>query len=329
MRTRRHLLATGGIAALTLRAAPGSAQTAAGEYPDRPVRVIVPFAAGGGNDTLARLYGQRLSELLGQPFIVENRPGAIGLIGATAAIRARPDGLTLVVHPSGPVLAEPGAARPPYDLATDLAPVAALGTFPALIVVAADSPHRSLADVIAWAAAHPDRGSFGTGGIAFRLTLEMLNQRAGTRLDYVAYRSSAEAVNAAAVGEVLLAISDPGPAMPAIEGGRVRVLAVMGPERLAALPQAPVIGDLGYPGLDSLSWIGLFAPAQTPTAIIERLGAAVRRAAAEPALQQRLAALAVTAPSAAAGAEAFRAMVVADAARWQQVAATANISLVR
>src|SRR5918997_3733304 len=153
----RRLLGGAGmvLAAPAARAQQRPADDPAAAYPDRTVRIVVPFAPGGGNDILGRLYGQKLSERLGQSFIVENRPGAAGQVGTEQVIRARPDGYTLVVNPSGPILANPGSGTPAYDQAKDLAPVAVLATFPAFLLVAPDSPHRSLQDLVEWEKANP------------------------------------------------------------------------------------------------------------------------------------------------------------------------------
>ena len=296
-------------------------------YPDRPVRVIVPFAAGGGNDTLARLYGQKMAERLGQPVVVENRPGALGLIGADAAMRSRPDGYTLMVHPSGPVLHDRGAEKPPYDLAKDFVPVAVLGTFAALVVTAADSPHKNLTEMLAWARANPGRGTYGTGGVAFRMFIEMLNLRARTRFEYVAFRSSADAVTSAAAGEVTFASTDVGPATPALDGRRVRALAVFGPQRLPALLDAPTMAEAGFEGLDKISWIGLFAPAGTPAEIVTRLAELAAEAGRDPELQRRLATYAIT-PDARSP-QAFQDTVLSDDQFWREAAARAGVPLER
>ena len=327
MATRRALMAAALAAPLAPSLSrPAAAQTRGG-YPDRPVRIVVPYAAGGGNDILARLYGQKLAEALGQPFVVDNRPGASAVIGSEQVIRARPDGTTLLVHASGPVLFERGATKPAYDRAADLTPIAILGTFPGLIVVRADGPHRSLSDLVAWLRANPARGNYGTGGTGFQLLGAYFAQRAGLALEGVVYRSSAEAVTALTAGDLALALSDPGPAHPAIEGGRVRALAVTSAHRIAALPEVPTMAEAGIPDFVVDYWIGLFAPAGLPEEILRQLSGQVRRIAALPEIRQRLAGISVEPDD--RDPEGFRRAVAETDALWQGVARRAGISLER
>ena len=328
MASRRALVAGLGLDALS-RSLPALAQARPGAlaYPDRPVRVVVPYAAGGGNDILARIYGQKLSESLGQPLVVDNRPGASAVIGTESVIRARPDGLTLLVHASGPVLFEKGAGKPAYDLQSDLVPIAILGTFPGMLLVRGDSPHRSMADLVAWLRANPSRANYGTGGTGFQLLGAYFAERAGLRLENIIYRSSAEGVTALAAGDVALALSDPAPARPAIEGGRARLLAVTSARRMAAYPDAPTMVEAGFPDFVVDYWIGLFAPAGLPEDILARLHDEVRRAAATPDVQQRLALNSVE-PS-GQDPQAFARTVKANADFWISVARQAGISLER
>ena len=328
MASRRALVAGFGMGALS-PSLPALAQTRPGApaYPDRPVRVVVPYAAGGGNDILARIYGQKLSEALGQPFVVDNRPGASAVIGTESVIRARPDGLTLLVHASGPVLFEKGASRPAYDLQSELVPVAILGTFPGMLLVRGDSPHRSVADLVTWLKANLSRANYGTGGTGFQLLGAYFAERAGLRLENIVYRSSTEGVTALAAGDVALALSDPGPARPAIEGGRARLLAVTSARRMPAYPDVPTMVEAGFPGFVVDYWIGLFAPVGLPEEVLQRLSDEVRRAAATPDVQQRLALNSVE-PS-GQDPQAFARTVKANADFWINVARQAGISLER
>ncbi len=314
----------GVLAALLL--APGLA-AAQESYPDRPVRIIVPFAGGGGNDVLARLFGQKLAEKFGQPFVAENRPGAGGQVGTEQAIRARPDGYTLVVNPSGPILANPGSAEPAYDQARDLAPIAVLATFPTFLLVAPGSPHRTVQDLVAWEKESPGRATYGFGGLAFQMLAEQINHRSGTRMQAVVYRGSQDAINAAAAGDLTLALTDPGPALAALDGRRVRALAISTPGRWARLPEVPTLIEAGYPGLTLNNWIGLLAPAGTPAPILARLEAALAEAAKAPDVAERLRPLGMEPDG--MGQAAFRAMIESDNKTWQAVAKEAGISLSR
>ncbi len=299
----------------------------AAPYPDRSVRVVVPFAPGGGNCILGRLYGQKLSERFGQNFVVENRPGAAGQVGTEQVIRARPDGHTLVVNPSGPVLANPGSERPAYDQARDLAPVAVLATFPTFLLVAPGSPFQTLADLVAWEKANPGRGTYGFGGLAFQMLMEQVNLGAGTRFQPVVYRGSIDAINAAASRDLTLAVTDPGPALAALEGRRVRALAVSTPRRLPSLPDVPTVAESGFPGLEQVSWIGILAPAGTPAGVLAKLEAALAEAAKAPDVRERLRPLGMEPDG--RGQDALRRMIEEDNRTWRDVARRAGVSLTR
>jgi tripartite-type tricarboxylate transporter receptor subunit TctC len=291
------------------------------------VRIVVPFAPGGGNDILARLFGQKLSERLRQNFLVDNRPGAGGQVGTEQVIRARPDGYTLVVNPSGPILANPGSETPAYDQAKDLAPIAVLATFPAFLLVAPDCPHRSLRDLVEWEKANPGQGTYGFGGLVFQMLVEQLNLRAGTRLQPIVYRGTIDAINALGSGGLTLAAADPGPALAALEGRRVRALAVSTHRRLEALPDVPTITEAGLPGLEQDIWIGLLAPGGTPPAILATLEEAVAEAARLPEVRERLRPLGMEPDG--RGQEAFRRMIENDNRTWREIARAAGISLTR
>ncbi|WP_426959356.1 Bug family tripartite tricarboxylate transporter substrate binding protein [Muricoccus radiodurans] len=299
-----------------------------GAYPDRPVRIVVPYAPGGANDILARLYGQKMGERLGQPFVTENRPGAQAIVGTEAVARARPDGTTLLLGPSGPMVFNPATyAQLSYDPQRDLAPVSMLASYPLVLVVAAGSPHRSVAELVEWARANPDRANYGAAAAAFQLPSELFNQRAGTRFQHVAYRGSAEMVSAAASGEVTFSMADPGPAVVGLQAGRVRALAVTAPQRVAALPDVPTMAELGFPDLQVTLWAGLFAPAGTPPAIIERLHVECATITAMPDIRQRVASFGmdpVGSPPAA-----LREVMAREIPLWTGVARAANIQMER
>ena len=318
--TRRTLLVLGALAPRAARAQGG--------WPDRPVRLVVPYAPGGANDILARLYGERLAERLVQPFVVENRPGAQAIIGTELVARAAPDGYTFLVGASGPMVFNPATYDSlPYDTLRDFAPVSLLASFPLVMVVAADSRIRSVPELIAFARANPDRANYGASAASFQLPTELFNQRAGTRFVHVAYRGSANSVNAVATGEVTMALVDAGPAAVAAQAGRVRVLAVTAPQRLPAWPEAPTMAELGFPELTIELWSGLLAPAATPPAIIGRLARECAAVTAEPLLCERLARLSLNPVGSTP--EAFRETIARELPVWAQVARAANIRLER
>ena len=306
---------------------PGGAR-AQNPWPERPVRVIVPYAPGGANDILGRLYGARLGERLGQPFVVENRPGAQAIIGTELVARAAPDGHTLLVGASGPMVFNPATyERLPYDTLRDLAPVSLLASFPLALVVAANAPFPDLPALLAFARAHPERANYGASAASFQLPTELLNQRAGTRFTYVAYRGSADTVNAVANGEITMALVDTGPAAVAHAAGRVRVLAVTAERRLPAWPEAPTMAELGFPDLTVSLWSGLLAPAGTPGAIVQRLAAECAAITREEPIVQRLRALSLEPVGSTP--EAFRAVIERELPLWAEVARRGNIRLER
>lgn len=323
---RRILL--GGLAAgFASNALAQNAGDTAHGYPGRSVRVVVPFGPGGGNDILARLFGQNLSEGLGQNFLVDNRPGAGGQVGTEQVIRSRPDGYTLVVNPSGPILSNPGTEAPAYDQAKDLAPIAILATFPAFLLVAPNSPHRTLSDLLNWERANKGQGTYGFGGLVFQMLTEQLNMHAKTQLQPIVYRSSIDAINALGSSGLTMAVVDPAPAYAAIEAGRARALAVSTPKRVDVLPNVPTMSEAGFPGLEMSIWIGLFAPAATPPAILAKLGAAVSEAARRSDVRERLRPLGME-PDGRGQAE-FREIIERENRLWRDVARAANISLSR
>ncbi|MBY0332591.1 MAG: tripartite tricarboxylate transporter substrate binding protein [Acetobacteraceae bacterium] len=322
--TRRAAIALAGAVA----SLPAPVRAQGPNWPERPVRVVVPYAPGGANDILGRLYGARLSERLGQPFVVENRPGAQAIIGTELVARAPADGYTLLVGASGPMVFNPATyERLPYDTLRDLAPVSLLASFPLALVVAANAPFADLAALLAFARATPERANYGASAASFQLPTELLNQRAGTRFQYVAYRGSADTVNAAANGEITMALVDTGPAAVAHAAGRVRVLAVTAPQRLPAWPEAPTMRELGFDDLTVSLWSGLLAPAATPAAIVQRLAAECAAITREEAIGQRLRALSLEPVGSTP--EEFRAVIAREKPLWAEVARRGGIRLER
>lgn len=326
MTGRRNLLLAALAAPTLVRRA--FAQEAGRGYPDRPVRIIVPYAPGGANDILARLYGQQLTERLGQPFVAENRAGAQAIIGTEAVARSRPDGYTLLLGASGPIVFNPATyVQLPYEPLKDLAPVCLLASFPLVLLVAAASPHRSVAELVAWARANPTRANYGASGAGFQLPTELFNQRAGTRFQYVAYRGSAESVNAAANGEVTIALVDSGPASVAITAGRARALAVTSARRVPAYPDVPTMAELGFPEVQATLWSGLLAPAATPRPVLDRLFADCAAITALPEIRECLGALVMD--PIGGDPDSFRATIEREIETWSAVARAANIRLER
>lgn len=314
------------ISRRTLAAAallPGAAR-AQDWSPERSVRVVVPYAPGGANDILARLLAQRFTDRLGQPVVVENRPGAQAMLGTQLVAQARPDGLTLLVAASGPITVSPAVnPRTPYRPLADLAPVTMIASFPLLLLVRADSPFRTLDQLRGWARQNPQRANYASPAASFQLATELFKQRTETAFQHVAYRGSAECANAVASGEVTMALVDAGPATAALESGRVRALAVTAAQRLAGLPDVPTMAESGLPSLEILFWSALLAPAGTPAPVVARLAAETSAAVAAPDVAQRIAAYRMTA--AADGPDALRATIARELLLWAEVARAGNL----
>lgn len=286
---RRRLLraAAGSVAA----AAFGRVALAADAFPSKPLRIVVPLAPGGSADAMARLVGNALAPLLGQPVIVDNRPGAGGVTGLAEVAKAAPDGHTLGYSLAGALTVAPHLAkRMPYDALADLAPLTQVLSVPEVLVVHPSVGAATLAALVAKAKAAPGTLNFGSAGNATvpHLGGELLKREAGIALVHVPYKGSGPALNDLLGGQVQLMVADLTLVRPHIEAGRLAALAVAGPARLAALPGVPTSREAGLPGFLVSNWHGLVAPAGTPPERLAALQAAVRRALQRPEVAERL-----------------------------------------
>ncbi len=270
---------------------PGAALAQAA-WPSRPMRIIVPFPPGGYVDTLARPLAARLPATLGQPVVVENRPGANGNLGADLVAKAAPDGYTWLMSSSGPLAGNQFVyAQMPYETRSAFAPTSLLVNTPKVVVVNRGRPWQSLAELLAAARAAPDRlraGSAGNGS-SLHLALELLKQQSGTQILHIPYRGAAPAVTDLLAGQIDLLVDNLPNILPQIRDGAVRALAVATPQRLPQLPDVPTTAEAGLPGFVFGSWFGLAAPARTPPEIVARMSAAVDAALREPEIGGRMA----------------------------------------
>jgi len=252
---------------------PAHAQT----YPAKPVRVIVPLAPGGGNDTLARFISKHMSEGLGQQFIVDNRPGGGGLVGGEFTARAAPDGYTLIVGGSGLLVVTLTYRK--LDLQKDFTPIALVGEYASLLAVHPSLPVKSVADFIKFAKARPGQLNFGSAGTgsAGHLIMEMFRSRAGIDIVHVPYKGAGPALTETMAGQVSAILSNPAGSVGYVKSGRLRALGVSGPRRLAALPDVPTIAESGLPGFNATFFLALLGPAGLPRDIVMRLNAEVAR----------------------------------------------------
>ena len=271
----------------TLVIAPALALSAQG-YPQRPVRIVVPVSAGGGVDSLARIVAQHFNAVWGQPFIVDNRPGAGGSLGAEIVSRATPDGYTLMVTSSS-FVTNAAIRQVRYDPIRDFQPVTKLTTNPYIIVVTPSLPVKSVSDLVALAKAKPDGISYassGTGGV-LHLGAELLAVLTNTRMLHVPYKGVADGYPAVMSGQVNWMLGSPISAQPLMKAGRLRGIAVTGPTRIKALPDLPTIGE-SVPGYEVSAWFGLVAPAHVPAPIVEQLYKEAAKAVTEPELTRRM-----------------------------------------
>ena len=281
MRKRTAILSTPLFAASTVLAALAS-PTQAQPYPTRPITIVVPFAAGGGNDILARLLGQHMGRALGQQFVIENRGGAAGTIGARAIAKATPDGYTLMVGHSGLFAMAPGlyGSNAGYDPRKDFAPIGLIASYQQILVVHPSLPVRSIADLIALAKKEPGKITYATAGVGSgsHISTELLTSMAGIKLTHVPYRGSGAVQGDLVGGHVAMAIQTVPPVIAQIRSGQVRAIAVTGAARSPIFPDLPTVAEAGVPGYEAVIHYGMVAPAGTPRPIVARLNAELRAA---------------------------------------------------
>jgi tripartite-type tricarboxylate transporter receptor subunit TctC len=277
------------VAATVISAQPAEAQKA---YPDKPVRIVVPFAAGGGVDILTRIMGQYLTERLGQQVIVDNRPGAGGNLGTDGVAKSPPDGYTLVMGTTGTHTINPGLyPKLPYDAVKDFRPITLTASVPNLLVVNPELPVKSARELIELAKASPGKLNFGSfgNGTSNHLSGELLKSVAQIDVVHVPYKNAPQAVIDLMTGQISFAFINMPLALPHVQGGKLRALAVTGAKRSTAAPEFPTMAEAGVPGFVVESWYGLLAPAGTPDAIIERLHRDVVAVLAKPEVQSAFA----------------------------------------
>jgi len=294
------------------------------DFPNKPIHIIVGYAAGGGNDIIVRVVAPKMSEGLGQPVIIENKPGAQGIISCEYVAKSAPDGYTLLMGPSGPMTMNPAIySKLPYEPLKDFAPISMIGDFPLILVVSASLPANSVKELIAYAKARPDKVNYAASAAPFQLAAELFNQKTGTKFVHIPYKSSGESVGAVMSGQVTMTIMDPPPAIGPLKGGKVRGLAVTGAVRDPNWPELPTLGEAGVPDVEIRLFTGFLAPAATPSAIVKRLQQELARVVKLPEIKERLDQMAIV-PSGNTP-EEFRQIIARDIAKWTAVAKAANI----
>lgn len=318
--SRRALLALVGTSALGgFLGQQGSAQ-AQPAYPTKAVRLIVPFPPGGGTDILARVIGNKLTETLGQPVVIENKPGAGGNIGVDLVAKSAPDGYTIVIGQTSNLAVNPTLYPDlPYNPQKDLAPIALVADAPLVMVVAAKSPFKSLGDVIAAAKAKPEDVTFaspGNGTVA-HLSGELVQKAANVKFQHIPYKGAAQALTDLMGEQVQIYMSSIPTALAQIKGGKLRALAVTSTKRVQDLPDVPTVAESGFPGFESSTWFGLLAKAGTPEPIIKRLNADVSRVLQMPEVREKIAAEGATVLGGTP--EQFAAFLKDEGVKWGKV----------
>ena len=303
----------------------GAVKANAQAYPNRPIRLIVPFAPGGLNDTTARLLQPHLEKALGQPVIIDNRPAASGIVGTDAVAKAPPDGHTLLMVASSHTVVPATNSKLPYDAERDFAPIAMVGQNPLLFVINAKVAAKTLPEFVALAKANPGKLNYATPGAASQshLVTALFDQKAGITMQHVPYRGGAPAILSVVQGDTQFAVISPLASLPHIQSGALRSIAAGSLTRDAQFPDLPTVAEAGYPDFEAIQWVGLLTTAGTPKEIVERLNAEVNRALRDPDM---IAKLAVQGISPAGGTPAdFQKVIAGEIRRWTDVARSANI----
>jgi len=321
-KSSRGKKARAAVTALLLAALAGAASA---QYPSRPVRFIVPSAAGGGTDIIARAISLKLSESLGAQFVVENRPGAGQMIGIELAAKAPADGYTLLMAASTLAINPIMFKTVPYDPIRDFAPITQAASLPNVVVVHPSLPVHSIAELIAYAKARPGQLNFASAGIGTspQMSIELLKSMAGIDMVHIPYKGTAPGVVDVLAGQVLVMAPNVLTALPHIKSGKLRALAVTSAKRSAALPDVPTVAEAGLPGYDSTQWYGVLAPAGTNRDIVARLHGAIARSLRDEEVGKRLAA--DGAEPVGSSPEEFAAFIKSETEKWAKVAQAAGI----
>jgi len=293
------------------------------DYPTKPIRMIVGFPPGGGNDIMARLLSAKMQDAWGQAVVVDNRPGANSNIAIEFVAKAPADGYTLLFNAAGMVINPAMYASFPVDVLRDFEPISQVGTFPFVLAIHASVPAQSVKELIAYAKSRPGKLNYSAGAAAFQLATELFKQQAGIDVRHIPYKGSVQAINAVLANDTQLTFVDSLPLIPHFKSGRLRGLAVTSPKRFPALPDIPTMMEAGMPDYAITGWAGVFAPAGTPKPIVAKLNQEVVRIVHTPDFRERLLALG-TEPVGGSSEELATIMRV-QLARWKAIAAAANI----
>lgn len=309
---------------LTIWASFTSPALAQADYPAKPIRLIVGFFPGGANDIIARMLGAKLQEAWGQPVVIENRPGANSNIAIEAAAKAPPDGYTLLFNASGMVINPAMYKSLPFDTVRDFEPISQLATFPFVLAAHPSVPWRTVSELIALAKSQPGKINYGSGAAAFQFAVELFEQQVGIDLYHIPYKGSAGSISAVLANDIQLTIVDPLAAIPHLKSGRLRGLAVTSGKRASSLPDLPTLMEAGVAGYDVTGWAGLFAPAGTPKAIVNKLTQQTVKIVQMSDFREKL--LALGSEPVGSSAEELATIMKVQSQKWREVNKTAKIT---
>jgi tripartite-type tricarboxylate transporter receptor subunit TctC len=293
------------------------------DYPSKPIRLVVGFAAGGGNNIFARLIAAKLQDKLGWTVVIENRPGAGGRTAAEFVAREPADGYTVLIGASGAMAIGPVIYKTGYDTLKSFIPVTMIGDFALFLVVKDDHPAKNVAEFVAWTKANPDKVNYASSSPAFTLPIELFKLRTGAKGTVIPFKSSGESVLSIISGNATMTIVDPPPTVPQVQAGKLRALAVTGTARSPALPDVPTMAEAGVSGVNVALWSGLFVPAGTPKPVVDKLAKEVRDVLLNTDVKDKLAALATTASGMSP--EAFARHIDTEIRMWQAVVKEGNL----
>ncbi len=305
------------------------ALAAAQDFPNKPIRLIVPFPAGGPNDIIARVVGQRMSELTKQPVLIDNRGGQAGVLGTDAVAKANPDGYTIGIVSASALVISPTMEKVPYDVGRDFAPVTLAVTVPEMLIVASNFPANNMAELVALAKAQPGKFNFASAGVGGlpHLAGELLKLTAKIDIVHVPYRGAAPAINDLLGQQVQMAFLDLPVLLPHIKAGTLRPIALGAPQRAPTAPDVPTTAEVGMPDILIENWYGMIAPAKTPNNIIAALNRIANEAMADPSVKEKLADQGLTV--AGDTPEHFRGYIEAETKKWARVIKDAGVEMTK